>query len=111
PGHHAEALDVEARREGRHHLDGAAREPEGDGPHRRLARPVEERVGHRGQCEAAGEVLDPLREALEQGRVLVAFRTLLVELLPLLEILELGPDGRWDLRRRRFYFHASIPSL
>src|SRR5215468_6166624 len=48
--------------------------------------------------------------ALEEPGVLVALRPLLVELLPLLEILELGPDGGGNLRGWRLYFHSRMPS-
>src|SRR5215475_287244 len=103
-------IGVARRGEGGHHLDGAAGEAEGDGPHRGLARPVEEGVGDGGDDEAAGKVVDPLFHALEEPGVLVTLRTLLVELLPLLEILELGPDGGGNLRSRRLYFHSKMPS-
>src|SRR5712691_2236269 len=109
--HHAEPLHVEARGEGRHHLDGAAGQPEGHGPYRGLAGPVEERVGQGGDDEAAGEVEDPLLQAFEQRRVLVALGALLVVLLPFLEVLELRPDRRRNLWSGRLYFHSRIPSL
>src|SRR4029079_2958576 len=111
PGHHAETLDVEARREGRHHLDGAAGEPERHGPYRRLARPVEEPVGDGRQRAAAGKVVNPLGDLLEQGRVLVPrLRAALVVLLPLLKIFKGFPDGDGNLGHGRLYFHSSMPS-
>ncbi len=63
------------------------------------------------RAKPAGEVEDALGGLLEQRGVLVAFRTLLVVLLPLLKILELRPDRRRDLRRGGLYFHSRIPSL
>src|SRR6185295_1500628 len=89
----------------------AAGQPERHRPHRGLARPVEEAVREGGDDEAAREVQDPLGHVLEEGGVLVALRPLLAVLLHLLEVLELRPDRRRDLRDRRLYFHSSIPSL
>ena len=51
------SLDVEAGRARRHHLDGAAREPHRDGPHRRLAGQPDD-VADRAQCEAGSLLLD-----------------------------------------------------
>jgi hypothetical protein len=60
--------------------------------------------------EAAGEVEEPFGHALEEGRVLVALGALLAVLLPLLQVLELGPDRRRHLRLRRLDVHSRIPS-
>src|SRR6266540_2467046 len=109
-GHHPEALDVETRGERHHHLDGAASEAERHGPDRGLPRPVEESVGHRGHDETTREIEDAVFDGLEERRVLVALGPRLVELLPLLEVLELGPDGGRNLRDRSFYFHSRMPS-
>src|SRR5215470_1888858 len=110
PWHHAEALDVEARGEGRHHLDRAAGEPEGDWPDRRTARPVEDLLGSGDDDPPARHVVDRIGNRRQGLRRLVSLRSRLAVLLPLLQVLDVTPDRRRDLGDRGFYFHSRIPS-
>ena len=70
----------------------------------------EEAVGHRGNDEAAGKAVNAFGDRLEERRVLVALGPLLMELLPLLKVLDVPPDGRGNCGDRRFYFHSRMRS-
>src|SRR5688572_24143994 len=107
PRHHAQPLDVEPRRKRRHHLDRTARQPERHRPDRRLPRPVEKAVRHRGDDEAAGKAVNALGDALEERGVFVVIGPLLAELFPFLEILEASPDGGRYFRNWRFHTTAT----
>ena len=60
--------------------------------------------------EAAGKAVDAFGDRLEERRVLVALGTRLVELLPLLQILEVSPDGRRNFGDGPLYFHSRMRS-